>query len=82
MYIHTRSDKQDMDLIKTNPSGTDQPDFLRVADVMRTLAVGRHSVLRAVKENRLPVMRLGRTIRFPRQAIEQIARNGNGGYSR
>ncbi len=66
-------------MIPVNPnlSDTGESVSVGVAYVMVRLGVGRDAIYRAVRENKLPVIRLGRSIRFPRRAIEDIALNGN-----
>ncbi len=58
--------------------GAREKDYLRAAEAAALLHVSPKTVSRWAKEGRLPyVLTLGGHRRFPRHAIETIARRGN-----
>ena len=49
-------------------NGTDH-DFLTVAELQDALRIGRDTAYRLVEDGTIPSVRLGRSIRIPRQAL-------------
>jgi excisionase family DNA binding protein len=48
-----------------------EPLLLRITDVATTLGLGRTKVFALVKAGELPVVRVGRSIRVPREALRE-----------
>jgi excisionase family DNA binding protein len=46
-----------------------------VPEGARALGVGVHSLYRAAREGRIAVLRVGRKVRIPRRAIEEVLAN-------
>lgn len=46
--------------------------LLRVSDVCQRLAIGRSKLYELIREGRLPVIHIGRSIRIPSAAIESF----------
>ncbi|MGH9026385.1 MAG: helix-turn-helix domain-containing protein [Acidimicrobiia bacterium] len=62
----------------------EQPAFVRIEDAARILSISRSSAyelaniwLATEGETGLPVVRLGRSLRVPRAALERLAAIGN-----
>ncbi len=47
------------------------PLLLRVQEAAKLLGVGRTTVFALVSDQKLPVVRIGRSVRIPREALEQ-----------
>ena len=58
----------------TQIDSSDEPLLLRVEEVARLLGVGRTTVYALVAAQKLPVVRIGRSVRIPREALEQWIR--------
>lgn len=54
----------------------EQPDFLTAAEAMEVLRVRRSAFYRAVEAGDIPVVRIGRLIRVPRAALDELAHKG------
>jgi excisionase family DNA binding protein len=50
------------------------PELLRVADIAATLRLGRSQVYAMCARGELPVIRIGRSVRIPRQALREWIR--------
>jgi excisionase family DNA binding protein len=50
----------------------DAPDVLTVEQVAEILSVGRGTAYEAVRAGQIPCVRVGRCIRIPRHALEQM----------
>ena len=50
--------------------------LLRIPEVAERLAIRESTVRKMVFEKRLPVVRIGRTVTIPEDAIEKIIRDG------
>jgi len=50
----------------------DYPDLLTIADVMEILRIGRFTVYRYIKENKLPAKKLAGKYRIPKTGIAAI----------
>ena len=55
---------------------TAQPEFLTAAEAMEVLRIRRSAFYRAVEAGDIPVVRIGRLIRVPRAALDQLAHSG------
>ncbi len=51
-----------------------EPLLLRVTDVALVLGIGRTKVFALLAAGELPVVRLGRSVRIPREALERWVR--------
>lgn len=51
-------------------------DVMTAAQVAEMLNVSRAAVYRLARSGQLPSVRLGRTVRFLREAVEALLRNG------
>jgi len=67
-------------------TSTDLPAFLRVEEVARILRISRSAAYELVNawlatdgETGLPAVRLGRSLRVPRAAVERLLRTGQDG---
>ena len=52
-----------------------EPLLLRAPEVARLLGLGRSKVFAMVAAGELPVIRIGRSVRIPRQALERWIRD-------
>ncbi len=52
-------------------STTDEPRFLKVAEVATILRVSRPHVYQLIHDEVIPVVRLGDTLRIPRRWLDQ-----------
>jgi len=57
-----------------HPGGSGERLLLRVEEVAKLLGVGRTTVYALVSEQQLPVVRIGRSLRIPREALDQWVR--------
>ncbi len=55
-------------------SVTDLPLVLTVEEAARVLRIGRSSAYEAARTGELPTVRIGRILRVPRSAIEEMLR--------
>jgi len=53
---------------------TDLPLVLTVEEAARVLRIGRSSAYEAARTGELPTVRIGRILRVPRSAIEEMLR--------
>ncbi len=53
---------------------TEAPLLLRVEEAAKLLGVGRTTVFALVSAQKLPVVRIGRSVRIPREALERWIR--------
>jgi excisionase family DNA binding protein len=60
---------------------TEQPEFLTAAEAMEVLRVRRSAFYRAVEAGDIPVVRIGRLIRVPRAALDELAHKREGSAS-
>ena len=61
----------------------DAPDALTVEQTSKVLAISRGAAYEAVRTGQIPSVRLGRSIRIPKRALEEFlngyqAQNGGG----
>ncbi|MDF3051221.1 MAG: binding domain protein excisionase family [Pseudonocardia sp.] len=57
------------------PEHLAQVRFLTVAEVARTMRVSKMTVYRLVHGGELPAVRVGRSFRVPRRAVEDLLSN-------
>lgn len=57
---------------KTSTSGVFPTDYITATEASRYLGISRPSVYRLLDERRLPFLRLGRSRRISRTALEQF----------
>lgn len=57
---------------KVNPSVEDLPLLLTVGDLSSLLRIGRNAAYQLVKDGRIQSIRIGRSIRIPRNALIQF----------
>lgn len=57
-----------------------EPLLLRVTDVALALGIGRTKVFALLAAGELPVVRLGRSVRIPRDALERWVRERTEGF--
>lgn len=50
---------------------SEEPLLLRIEEAAKLLGLGRTTVFALVSAQKLPVVRLGRSVRIPREALEQ-----------
>lgn len=60
----------------TGPCLRDLPDLLTVPEVAALLRIGRGKAYALVRRGNLPSVKLGRTLRVPKAAIERLASHG------
>lgn len=53
------------------------PAVLTVKEAAEVLRCGRNQLYQAVAEGRIPSVRIGRTIRVPRHALEELLNGGD-----
>ena len=61
---------------------TDEPAVLTVEEAAKALRIGRSAAYAAVHRGQIPSIRIGRKLRVPRAALEQLlsgSAKGNGG---
>jgi excisionase family DNA binding protein len=51
---------------------TDQPAVLTVEEAAKVLRVGRTAAYEAARRGEIPVVRVGRSLRVPRHALERM----------
>lgn len=54
-----------------------EPTFLTVAEVADVVRVSRMTVYRMVHSGELPAVRVGRSFRVPRSAVDQMLEDGS-----
>ena len=59
---------------KTSNKTKDLPLVLKVEDLMRLLSVGRNAAYALVKSGTIKSVRIGRSYRIPRHAVEEYLR--------
>lgn len=57
---------------KVNPSVEDLPLLLTVGDLSSVLRIGRNAAYQLVKDGNIQSLRIGRSIRIPRNALAQF----------
>ncbi len=62
-----------MDLQEHTPRFDDLPDLLTVPEVATLLRIGRGKAYSLVRQGDLPSLKLGRTLRIPKSAVERLA---------
>jgi excisionase family DNA binding protein len=56
----------------------DEHVVLTVEETARMLRIGRSAAYAAVHAGEIPAIRVGRKLRVPRRALEEMLSNGNG----
>jgi excisionase family DNA binding protein len=59
----------------------DAPDVLTVPQAAQLLRIGRTAAYEAVRRGQIPAVRIGRSVRIPRHALERlldVSSNGGG----
>jgi excisionase family DNA binding protein len=56
----------------------DMPDVLTVEEAAEVLRIGRTAAYEAARRGELPAVRIGRSLRVPRHALDALLQNGDG----
>ena len=55
-----------------------EPLVLTVEEAAKALRIGRTAAYEAVRRGEIPSVRIGRSLRVPRHALDKMLGNGNG----
>lgn len=58
---------------------TEPPLVLTIEEAAKLLRIGRSAAYEAARRGELPAVRIGRTLRVPRHALEEMLRDAGGG---
>jgi excisionase family DNA binding protein len=74
--VDRRCDQEGLSSMRAEiPEHLAQVQFLTVAEVARTMRVSKMTVYRLVHGGELPAVRVGRSFRVPRSAVEELLRS-------